>query len=223
NGKPQDLFTKFYFGLILVVISNLFFGFCLFGASNTYDMVSLPKYEATIISFDSHWTEIDQRDSDGNRYSRDVLMHTPMFQFMDNTGETIRQKGNISSGAEPVIGDTVRVAYKDGTLKVITVTAFGMLIGLAVMLLILGYILIVVTCFAMGRKPPWVERLGLIVFIIVIGGGVLFMLGGMIYGIFQYFQPDSDMPLGAMLICLFFSIVLALSILALLGQLRRKI
>lgn len=210
NGKPQTLLPKLYWGTIIVVISNLFIMFSFFGGNEIYKMVSLPKYEATVIDFNSQW---EKRD-DGR-----VLMHTPKLQFRDSRGEVITQDGNVRSSAEPVIGDTVRVAYADGTLYVISGASIGLLIALAVMLLILGYILAALTNFALGRKWKWVDNLGVTVFAIVIYGGMLFMLGAMIYGVFKYFQPGSDMPLWAMLMCLFFSLVLAL---AMVGMVRMR-
>lgn len=214
NGKPIGIGASVFVGLILVTMSTLFFMFSYFGADGVYQMMTFPKYEATIISFDSAWDEVTRTDSDGDRYIEDVLMHTPTLRFVDDTGQVITQRGNIRSGAEPVIGETVTVGYSPGrSLQVISIVSIGLYIGLAVMLMILGYILISVLFFTLGRKPKWLETAGRVLLVyIVIGGGMLGMLAGMVYGVYGYFQPGSDTPLWAMLLSAFFSIVLALSL-----------
>lgn len=213
DGKPMSLSGGIFVGLVLVIISNLFFMLSYTGAKAAYEMIAFPKYEATIISFDSAWEEFSRTDSDGDRYTEDVLMHTPTLRFTDATGQTITEKGNVRSGSKPVIGSTVTVAYLPGEgVQVISVASIGLYIGLAVMLLILGFILMRVLFYVLRRNSVGLDSFGAgLIGYVVIGGSMLGMLAGMIYGVYSYFQPGSDMPLWAMLVCAFFSVVLALS------------
>ncbi|MDX8349974.1 hypothetical protein SLH49_18450 [Cognatiyoonia sp. IB215446] len=213
DGKPAGIVANLFFGLVLVCISTLFFMLSFFGAKAVYEMVTFPKYEATIISFESEWEEFTRTDSDGRSYTEDVLMHTPMLQFTDETGRIITQEGNIRSGAEPVIGDTVTVGYRRGRgLQVISLASIGLYTALFVMLLILGFILTKVLFFVLGRKSKGLDAFGSFLLVyIVIGGSMLFMLAAMTYGVFSYFQPGSDMPLWVMLVCAFFTLTLVLA------------
>ena len=94
----------------------------------------------------------------------------------------------------------------------ISLASIGLYVGLAVMLMILGYILANVVLFALGRKSKRLDAFGSFLLVyIVIGGAMLFMLAGMVYGVYSYFQPGSDMPLAIMLVCAFFSLTLALA------------
>jgi hypothetical protein len=206
DGKPTGIGTNLFFGLVLVIMSNLLFMLTFIGGQAVYGMIMLPKYEATIISFDSTRERVTRRDSDGDNYTENVLMHTPTLRFADNTGRIITQKGNVRSGAEPIVGNKVTVAYRTGDpLQVISIASIGLYIGLAVMLLILGYILTQILFFVLGRKSKRLDKIGgILLFYVVIGGGMLGMLAGMIYGVYSYFQPGSDMPLSIMLVCVFY-------------------
>ncbi|WP_341368037.1 hypothetical protein [Yoonia sp. BS5-3] len=213
NGKPIGAAASLFFGFVLVTISTPFVMGSAWGGVSVYKMMTFPRFEATVIHFDSEWEEMTRTDSDGFSYTEDVLMHTPTLQFVDDTGQTVTQRGNIRSGKEPVIGDTVTVGYRPGqSLYVISVASIGLLTGLAVMMLILGYILAEVLMFVLGRKSKRLNKFGgILLGHIIIGGGMLGMLAGMLYGVYSYFQPGSDMPFGIMLLCLFFSLVLALA------------
>lgn len=222
NGKAVGVMVKLYFGTILVSISTLFIMGTAFGVKSVYDMVSAPKYRATIISVHSEWQEFTRTNSDGDSYSENVLMQRPKLQFKDNNGLLITEMGNVRSGVKSKIGNKVLVAYKPGNLQVISASSIGLLLGLTVIVLILGYILAEVVSFVLGRKSKWVDRLGILTFAVVIYGGMLSILAGMIYGVFKYFQPDSDMPLWALLLCLFFSIVLALALIGIIRGAKQK-
>ncbi|EBA11340.1 DUF3592 domain-containing protein [Roseobacter sp. CCS2] len=212
NGKPIGIGTNLFFGFVLVTMSTLFFMFVAIGAQSIHRMVVSPKYEATIVGVSSAWEET--RGSDG--FTERTLMHTPMLRFTDSAGRAITQKGDIRSGAEPVIGTKVTVAYQDGRpLQVISLASIGLYLGLVVMLTILGYILTQVLFFTLGRKSKRLDQFGAFLLMdVCLGGGMLFMLAAMIYGVYSYFLPGSDMPFGIMLLCVFFSIVLAFSIFA---------
>ncbi len=213
QGRPVGIGSNLFFGLVLVIMSNLFFGLGFTGAQAIYNMISFPKYEATIVGFSSSWEEFSRTGSDGSSYTENVLMHTPTLRFRDDAGRTITQQGNVRSGAEPVIGDKVTVAYRSGEpLQVISLASIGLYIGLVVMLLILGFILTKVLFFTLGRKSKGLDKFGGVLLVyIIIGGSMLGMLAAMVYGVFSYFQPGSDMPLWAMLVCVFFSLTLALA------------
>jgi len=213
KGEALGCLGNAYFGIIVVSITMLFVGGMALGVQSVHQMVSFPKYEATIVSFESEWEEFDREDTDGTRYTEDVLMHTPMLEFTDDNGQLITVPGDIRSGAEPVIGKRITIAYEDGKVNMVTPAAFGLLTGLAVIVMILGYIFVSIICYVLGIKPKWLDVFGTVVFSVVIFGGMLFMFGAMVYGVFKYFQPGSDMPLWAMLVCAFFALMLALAFL----------
>ena len=112
NSKPYNLGTIIFFDVVLAIISSQFFYEKSPIGDVGYDTVSLQKYEATIINFDSTCDGKDRTDSDGNSYTENCLTHTPNRRFTDDTGEVITQGTNVRSGVKPVIGDTLLVALK---------------------------------------------------------------------------------------------------------------
>jgi len=192
--------------------AHLFFTGTFILAHAVYSMTTFPKYQATVIGFDSAWVEVEREDSDGTSYKTDVLMHTPTLRFIHDTGRIITQKSNIRSSSEPVIGTKAIVAYRsDGQLHVISLASIGLYIGLAIMMLINGYILTKVLFFVLGRKSKRLDEFGWTLISVVLIGGMLSMFAGMTYGVYSYFQPGSDIPLSAMLFCLFASLMLVLA------------
>ena len=220
NGKPAGVGAGVFFGIAIVTISSLFAMAMIFGTYAIYQVVSAPKYDATIISYESAWESVERTDSDGDTYVEEVLMHTPTLQFTDNAGQLITQAVS-SQGSVPRVGKTVRVAYL-GEGVIIVSAAFVAMLAMGFMTIILGYITTALSCFALGLKPKWLETAGTTVFAMVFFGAMFGMLGAMIYGVYKYFQPGSDMPLWTMLMCAFFSVVLVLSLIAIFTGLKEE-
>ncbi len=205
--------SALYIGAVLVCLSLLFFPFVSILATSIHSMVTFPKYDAEIISFESYWDEQTYTDSDGDSYTRDVLMHRPTLRFRDDADKMITIESNTSSGSRPVIGSFVKVAYSNGTLQVISIASILLYFGLAVMLSILGYLLLYALFYGAGLPRAALNRAGAFgLFHLLIPGGMLFMLLGMVYGIYDFFLGRGDMPVWAVIICFFFSIVLALAL-----------
>lgn len=220
NGKPAGIGAGVFFGIGIVTISSLFIMAMIFGTYVIYQVVSSPKYDATIISYESDWESVERTNSNGGTYFEQVLMHTPTLQFTDDRGQLITQ--DISSqGSVPMVGKTVRVAYQGEEVIIVSTAFFGML-AMGFMTIILGYITIALSCFALGLKPKWLETAGTTVFAMVFYGAMFGMLGVMIYGVYKYFQPGSDMPLWTMLMCAFFSVVLILALIGILVGLKEE-
>ena len=205
--------STLFLGLVLTCISTLFVMSAVFLADAVREMVVLPKYEAQIVDFESAWEEVRRTDSDGDSWTEDVLMHTPILRFADRTGQVVTVRGNVRSGAEPVIGDTVRVAYGGGSVQVISVASIGLLAGGGLIVSILGYILLHALYYTIGRSQARLGEIGVsALFYGLVPLGVMGMFAGLLWGgVIGFFREGSDVPAWVFGVSLFFCIALALA------------
>ncbi len=135
-----------------------------------------PKYTATIIDYESEWKDQD----DGP----DVLMHSPILQFTDQSGEEITRKSSTFSSLKPIIGDTQTVYFKNGKLYEPSAFLYGIL-GLFIS--ISGYFVTYAAFFALGRDRRRLESIGVrAVSTGIIPGALLLMSLSMFWAVFDY-------------------------------------
>ncbi|MEM9795293.1 MAG: hypothetical protein AAF919_02320 [Pseudomonadota bacterium] len=211
-------------GFMLTNVSTLFVMLAFFLADIVRDMIILPKYTAEIVDVESAWEEVRRTDSDGDSWTEDVLMHTPILRFEDETGRFVTLPGNVRSGAAPIIGDMVRVAYGGGSVKVISVASIGLLAGGGLIVAILGYILLHAVYYSVGRSQARLGEMGVkALFYGLFPLGMLGMFAGLLWGgVIEFLRVDSDVPVWAFVVSLFFCVVLVLAAVGLVMSARQE-
>jgi hypothetical protein len=201
--------------LILGSMTFLFFPFLVKFFETNYQYATLPQYETTIVAVESKWEKQEYQDSDKRTRTRDVLMHTSIVEFADADGKTVRLPSSIRSGEEPIIGDKLRVAYASGmqTAAEISFRAFALQFGLFVMLLILGFLLLIIVRWVLGKNNEKLAAAGLSTVLYAgIPMAMIAMEAGFIYGLMRHFSGEKDFPLWAVGLLIFFSIGLGLGL-----------
>lgn len=187
--------------------------FCLFSLSTLlagilgrflFDTFTLPRYEARVVDFHTF--------QDKDNKNRTVTMFQPIVTFATNEGTPVTIKTDISSSGKKTIGEVLTVGYKPGmeTAEELSGNKYILIGGAAVMLLIMGYFALSGIAYAMGwrMKPFYRFGTGLLLYFIF-PLAMLFLLCGMGYAVVLYFMGQKpDMPVWAVAICSFFSLVL---------------
>jgi hypothetical protein len=217
SGKDEgiDCLSVGLLTLILGSLTFLFFPFVVMFFETNYQYATLPQFESTIVAVESKWEKQEYTDTDKRRQTRDVLMHTSIVEFANADGKTVRLPSNIRSGEEPIIGDKLRVAYASGmqTAAEVSFRAFALQFGLLVMLLILGFCLLMITRWVLGKNNEKLASLGINTMLTV--GVPLAMIGmeaGFIYGLMRHFSGEKDFPMWVVGLLIFFVIALGLGI-----------
>jgi hypothetical protein len=217
SGKDEGVgcLSAGFLALVLGAMSFLFFPFLVMLIETTHQYAVLPQYQSTIVQVESKWERQDYTDSDKRRQTRDVLMHTSIVEFTDNQEKTVRLPSSIRSGEEPIIGDQLRVAYANGMQTALEVSfrAFAMQFGLLVMLLILGFFLLIIVRWVLGKSNDKLASVGInTVFNAGIPLAMIGMEAGLIYGLMRHFSGEKDFPLWVVGLLIFFIIGLGLGI-----------
>jgi hypothetical protein len=205
--------TYGFTGLILTFMMVFVLTFSITISQSIYGFFVKPKYQATVISFSSQWEEREDKDSNGRRTKRRVLMHRPTVRFLDREGKTVTLETDISSGAEPVIGEKIKVVYApgDSVAHELSLASIGLLFGAFLMLFIIGIILVGAIQYARGADMSGIRNFGIgFVMKFLFPFGMLFLLSGMGYALWQNFAGKKDMPGWAVGVCGFFCLTLLL-------------
>lgn len=217
--SPKENAGCLSFGYTALIISILMIFVLTFSVSisqSIYGFFTKPKYQATVTSFSSHWEDRDEKDSNGRSRKTKVLMHTPTVQFTDQAGNVQLLETDIASGAAPVIGSTIKVVYAPGDTIAheLSFASIALLFGASLMIFIMGLILFAAIQYARGVNMGGITAFGLgFLMRFLFPFGMLFLLGGMGYALFQYFTGHKpDMPLWAVIVCCFFCLVLLMVI-----------
>jgi hypothetical protein len=219
SGKDEGIgcLSASILTLILGSMSFLFFPFLVMFVQTNIQYVTLPKYDSTIVAIESKWEKQDYTDSDKRTRTRDVLMHTSIVEFIDANNTKVRIHSSIRSGEEPAIGDKVRVAYEAGMSVALEVSfrALALQFGLGVMLLILGFCLLMIVRWVLGKGNDSLMNLGMRALLNI--GIPLAMLGmeaGFIYGLMRHFSGEQILPMWTVGLLIFFAIGLGLGMLS---------
>ncbi len=204
--------TLIYEALLLLSLGTL-----ALAGSGLYRNLVYPSYQAKVIDQSSYVEE----DDDGSH-----LMYTPIVEFTP-TGqvEPIRAKLDISSGGEYKIGESHRVVYNpktgdvySGATSTILLQFFGLLMGLFMFSLVVygfSYAFYLPLPFTIGD----IIKIGLIYIFVPIG--MIGMDVGLIYYVYQriFLNTRANDPLWPLIISIFFSLALSLTIYSLISQL----
>lgn len=206
QAKQVGCAMKGYVWLVVFIISFIVYTFTGVLVKGVYDMYAKPKYKGIVVSVSSY----EDKDSKGHRKT----MYTPTVKFNDNNNREVLVETNISSGGKQQIGDIIRVAYASGDTRALDVsgTGIGMMIGMAVMLFIMGYIVFAGYWYAAGKDMKRVFSFGLgILMYFIFPAAMLFFIIALGYVLWGYFMGNRpDMPLWAIIVCGFFVLILSL-------------
>jgi hypothetical protein len=203
NGKNPRIFERFLAWTALIAISFMFAVFTMMWTQTAYKMIVFPKYEATVVSVESTWEEVSYTDDDGDRYTKDVLMHRAVLSFYNEVGQVITQRSNIKSRDEPVIGEKATVAYQTGeTIVVVSLSSIGLIFVGALLTLILGYALLRFIAFSFGVQSKPLVRFGTALVFFVIGLLCLGLIYAILSVIYNFLMPVNTSPMVFMFICI---------------------
>lgn len=212
--KPKAGCLSFgYVFLVIFSIATLALGGLAMLCSSIYNMASLPRYQATVVGHNSHQSE--SKDENGRR--RSTTMYTPILKFKDNTGAEVEKEADLSSGSKETMGSVLTVAYENGMDKVsvISATKYFMLLGLATIMFLLVYVLVLGVAYSFGKSISGLLRIGagFLMYYLAPAGMLLLFYGCAYSGAYQYFAGRRpDMPVWAVVVCCFFSFVLFFSL-----------
>lgn len=209
RNEKAGCFSSGYVFLVVLCLSSLTASGVSMMVSTVHDYFSLPKYSATVIDNQSYRS----KDSEG-RYR---TMYQPKVAFTDESGRRVEIDSNISSSEPKAVGSTLEVGYRSDmdSAKELSLRTLLLMCGLSVLLSIMGYVLALVLCYALGWRTDGLLQTGrMALFYLLLPAGMIFLFGGICYGLGQYFWGDRpDMP-GVMVgVLIFFALVLLLAIL----------
>lgn len=210
RNKEGDEFgtgSAIFLGLVLACLSLFVTVFTYSGVSWAYGLVCYPKYEAQIVDIDSRMVETEYTDDDGWTRTREQLMHTPILQFTDAKGQTVRLPSDVSSGGKPKIGDTMTIAYMDGKLHEVSFASFLLMFGLLLFVAVSGYLLLFAIYYVVGWDSRPLLKFGATVFSKGIFPLALFgMLAGFVWAILQtVLGQRNDLTVWVIAVSAFFS------------------
>lgn len=208
--KPKTGCLSFgYVFLVIFSIATLALGAIGMFVNSIHNIVSLPRYEATIIGHDSYQSE--SKDSKGR--SRSTTMYTPILQFTDVDGNLREVKADLSSGGKAAVGSTMTIGYRSGMddAEVISSTKYFMLLGLATMMFIMVYVLVLGIVYSFGWSTKILLKIGagFLMYYLFPAGMILLFWGCAYHGLYKHFTGQRhDMPVWAIVLCSIFSVTL---------------
>ena len=199
-----------YVALVLTILMTLSIGISTLIAGSVYSLATKPRYTASVVSASSR--ESEGTDSQNRRTQ--VTMYTPAVTFTGADGTRVDVPTDVSSRDRPIMGSQVTVLYAPGdtVAQEVSVTKFGLLLGASAMLFLMGLALVGALQIARGASTDGVRRIAArFVLLVLMPLALLGMLAGIVYAVWQYFAgARPDMPLWAVILCCFFSLVIPL-------------
>ena len=201
DGKPVSIISFIYPGIVVYVVSSLFFGLVSIAFSPVIKFFSGPKYEARVVAHEI----MDSSDGDNT--------YTAVVEFKNDKNQLIKKPLNYGSSHPVEIGKTITISYKNGDKSVANLS-FGtqklIIFIVALFLFVLGLAMAWITLYSLGWDTSIVFSIGLgFVIYFVFPAGMLFFIGVMSWVIWEYFQGRrDDMPIWALGICSLFVTIL---------------
>lgn len=209
DGKVS-LASFIFPGIVVYVISSLFFGLVAMISSPVISFLSEPKYQAKVVGYET----MESSDSDETRKA--------VVEFRNDKNQLIKKPLNYGSSDPVEMGKTITIGYEDGDQSV-TNLSFGtqklIIFTVALFLFLLGLAMAWILLYSLGKDYSIVFRIGMgFVGYLVFPAAMLFFIGVMSWVIWQYFQGKrNDMPIWALGIC---SLFVTLLIPAFLGYMK---
>lgn len=212
KGAPNRGAVAFWW-LVCFCLVSLFFPFAYWIGDELYELAVSPKYEATVVSYQSEWDTCESRDSNGRTDKYRCLKYTPILEAVMPDGQRVVLPGNIRSGSAPVIGERVDVVLPPGAnqLHERSVRSVGLLAGGGLMVAMIGYFLYLIAAYGAGRNLDRAARFGVAA---VINGlvplGALLMEIGLLSVPYRYWAQGNpeQWPVWVLALCLLFALSL---------------
>lgn len=154
-----------FWWLVCFCLVSLCFPFAYWIGDELYDLAVSPKYEATVVSYQSEWDTCERRDSSGRTDKYRCIKYTSILEAVMPNGERVVLPGNIRSGSVPEIGERVDVVLPQGAnqLHERSVRSVGLLAGGGLMVAMTGYFLYLIAAYGAGRNLDGAGRFGVAV------------------------------------------------------------
>jgi len=199
----RGFFAGFRVSLIILFTSVMVFPFAGWMLSNVYHYLSDPSYEAKVIDIKSELKE----NEDGS----ETLMHSKVFEFVDNQGNKHTIISSFSRGKKPVIGTVEKIKYGNGVLLELSLPSIFMTFAGLIMVHLFSLFPVYYLLYATGKNYHAVLEYG-IQFVIK---GLVPLILSLLIAVFAYklwlgFSGAEDIPFWAiflMSIFLFFFMI----------------
>ncbi|WP_175909780.1 uracil permease [Burkholderia metallica] len=162
GGKRGSGGAVAFWWLVCFCLVSLFFPFAYWIGDELYELAVSPKYEATVVSYQSEWDTCESRDSSGRTDRYPCIKYTSILEAVMPDGGRVVLPGNIRSGNVPEIGERVDVVLPPGAhqLHERSVRSIGLLAGGGLMVAMIGYFLYLIAAYGAGRNLDRAARLG---------------------------------------------------------------
>ncbi|AZQ54206.1 uracil permease [Burkholderia cenocepacia] len=202
-----------FWWLVCFCLVSLLFPFAYWIGDEFYELAVAPKYEATVVSYESAWGTCEHRDSRGRTEKYRCIQYTSILEAVMPDGERITLPGNIRSGAVPEIGEKIEVVLPQGAHQwhERSVRSIGLLAGGTVMVAIIGYFVYLIAAYGAGKKIDGAARFGVAA---VLNGlvplGALLMEIALLSVPYRYWVHGNPQqwPVWVLALCLLFALAL---------------
>ena len=154
-----------FWWLVCFCLVSLCFPFAYWIGDELYALAVSPKYEATVVSYQSEWDTCERRGSSGRTERYRCIKYTSILEAVMPDGERVVLPGNIRSGGVPEIGEKIDVVLPAGAnqLHERSVRSVGLLAGGALMVAIIGYFVYLIAAYGAGKNIDGAARFGVAV------------------------------------------------------------
>ncbi|MBZ5794004.1 uracil permease [Burkholderia contaminans] len=202
-----------FWWLVCFCFVSLFFPFAYWIGDELYELAVSPKYEATVVSYQSEWDTCERSDNNGRTDKYRCIKYTSILEAVMPDGQRVVLPGNIRSGSMPVIGERVDVVLPQGAnqLHERSVRSVGLLAGGALMVAMIGYFLYLIAAYGAGRNLDGAARFGVaVVMNALVPLGALLMEIGFLSVPYRYWARGNpeQWPVWVLALCLLFALAL---------------
>lgn len=215
QGKEKESWVVYaYVYAVSFCLSLLSFGVLLGVAKSVYDYATLPKYQAEIIDYETTIQDYSVTKN-GRTRTEQREMHRPLVYFDHPKEGGVKIHTDMLSSRLPKIGSTIKIGYEKGMERAIEYSLIKFLLMGGVFLIGLAFFFLIVWAvfYAIGKPTDGIKNIGVkMVSFLVIPIAMLLLLGGMLYGLYHHFtQTDEKLPIWAVCLLVFFSLILFFS------------
>ncbi len=190
--------------LVIFITTMLTFGLAPWLLDDAYRYLADPTYEATVIDIK---TRTAHNDNKGPMYHK-------VYQFVDNQGHIHTITSSMASGEKPVVGVKGKVKYAaDGTFLEVSLAGVLLTLGGLLLVYIFSLFTLYYLFYGMGQNYHAVLNFGIqFTFKILIPLGVSLLLWAFVYNLWLGFTGAKDIPVIAMAIMGFITLMLMLAL-----------
>ncbi|WGY72429.1 uracil permease [Burkholderia cepacia] len=213
GGKGRTGGAVAFWWLVCFCLVSLFFPFAYWIGDEFYELAVSPKYEATVVSYQSEWDTCERSDSSGRTERYQCIKYTSILEVVMPDGERVVLPGNIRSGGVPEIGEKIDVVLPAGAAQLHerSVRSVGLLAGGALMVAIIGYFVYLIAAYGAGKNIDGAARFGVAAAMNgLVPLGALLMEIGFLSVPYRYWARGNpeQWPVWVLALCLLFALAL---------------